>query len=114
MAATQETGIREHECGRQKPFAEQSLLSIKVGENQIEKLRPLAQSGGDRSPFLRWHKERHQVKLPRPIHTLRITINVVGNAVFANDSAGAFAAERKFVPPQAVEQRDKPLPMWPW
>ena len=90
------------------------MRTIDVGENRVEKARALDQALFERAPFFGRDQQRHHVQLPRTIHALRIAVNVVGNAVFANDFSRVFPAGAEFLGREFIDGGDEAAPMFAW
>src|SRR4051812_20392290 len=88
--------IGKNQSRRNQAVSQQTLWSIKIGENQIKKLCALGEASFDRSPFIRWDQQRDHVQFPRAIHSLRITIDIVGHAMLANDAASVLPTSGEF------------------
>src|ERR1017187_6594303 len=58
--------------------------SVDVTHKQIEQVRPLNDAGLDDTPLFRRNQQRNRIDGQRPFYTLRVRINVVGDAVLAD------------------------------
>src|SRR5678815_5232394 len=111
VARPQESWIAENQGRRKRAGAEQFLRPENICEDQVEKSRALDQPAFNRAPFLSGDEQRDNVQLPRTIHPLRITINVVGDAVFANDSPGILRPDGKLFRSKLLQGTPELLPM---
>ncbi len=53
------------------------------------------------------------VELPRPVHAARVAVDVVGDAVFADEVACLFPAPRQFADAEGVQPLNEGLPVRP-
>src|SRR5664279_2851752 len=79
---------------------------VDVTQKQIEQVRPLRDSCLDDTPFVRRDKQRYGIDCQWPVYTLRVGVNVVGNAVLADSTFRALPAARQFVGPDLLERFD--------
>ena len=78
---------------------------------RFSKSGPLHQRGGQRLPLARRHQQRHGVELPGAFAGQRVGVEVVGDAVFVDQTLGGFPAAAQFGRPHRVERGHELLPM---
>ena len=93
-ARPQKRRIRKHQFGGQQPFAQQALLPVQIGKNQVEQRRSLDDACLDGLPLGRLHHQRDRIERPGARGALRIAIDVVGNAVVVDEPAAFLPAAR--------------------
>src|SRR5258706_10458237 len=76
-------------------------------------MRPLAQAGCNRLPFVCRQQQWNHVQFPRTVHSLRITIYIVRDAVVSDDSAAVIPPRRQFVATQFFQPGKECFPMRP-
>ena len=108
-------GMREHELGRQQALAQQPLRAVEIGEDRVRAARARCASAARRSRATRRPRcsERDRVELPRPVHAARVAVDVVGDAVLADQPPRrAPSAARSSARPERVERaRRSALPV---
>ena len=70
--------------GRDGAALEQLLLAVDVGQHLVEQLGPLGDAGFDLFPLAGREQQRQWVNFPRPVGTLGVGVDVVGDAVLAD------------------------------
>ncbi len=86
-AGPQKARMTEDQVGWQQAVAEQTLRSVKVGQNSIEHGCPLPDCSLNRGPFTMVQDHWDRIERPWPVGTFGIAINVVGDAVLMNQAA---------------------------
>ncbi|MNO87213.1 hypothetical protein D3C76_786320 [compost metagenome] len=69
--------------GRQQAFTDQLLRPVDIGQHRIEQSCALFNTRRQLLPFGGGQQVRQQVQLPRPVGTLGVGIDIVGDAVLA-------------------------------
>jgi hypothetical protein len=95
VAGAEEPRMREHDLGREALVAEQALRAVEVGKDQVQELGPLLEAGREPPPLGRRHEQRQRVELPRAVGAARVAVDVVRDAVVADQPAGALPALRR-------------------
>ena len=103
VARPEKGGVAEDKRGREEAFAQEALRTVEVSEDEIEECGALFEAGFDVTPFIRRDHQWHHVQFPGPIHALRIAIDVVRDAMLADDPAAVFPANRQFVASEFFE-----------
>ena len=106
-----ESGIGEHQGRREMAAAQQLLRAVKIRQNLVQQMRALYQAGFQRAPLRRRNQERDGIQTPRAVHSERIAIDIVGNAVFPNSLAGDLPTAGKFFAAERGHRSDEPIPM---
>src|SRR5260370_11243255 len=108
---TQECRVGENQ-GRRKPLlVQQTLTIVKVTKNEAEQVGALYQPCLQAAPFLMRNQHGQRVQLPGPFESLRITIDIVGDAVLAQEPPGGVAPGAQFIASQPSQSLDEGLPM---
>ena len=84
----EEAAVAEDHGGRDRAALHQRLRAVKIAEDAVEQLGALLDPRRDAVPFLGRQHERDRVDFPRPVHALRIGVDVVGDAVLADLALG--------------------------
>ena len=92
MTGPQETGIGEDQLRRQQTFAEQRLRAVQVGQDPLQQAGPLDQAGSMELASAEEMSSGNGVELPGPVHAPRVAVDVVGDAVLADELTGLFPA----------------------
>ncbi len=107
-----ESGVGEYQRGGKKAAAKQLLGAVKVRQDVVQQTRALYQARFDLIPFRRRNQERDGIQIPRAVHSERIAVDIVGDAVFPNSLPGDppaadqfFAAERGHRPDESIPVR---------
>ena len=87
------------------------LRPVQVGQDQVEQPGPLDQPGLDRRGVGRRDQERDRVELPGPVHALRVAVDVVGDAVLADQVLGLFPALAQLGQADRLDPPDERLPV---
>ncbi len=111
VTGPQEAGIGKHELRRNQAGLEKLLRTVEVGENGFEQARALDEAGLQCIAFFRLNEHRERIELPGTIEAARIAVDVVGNAVFANQILGFLPAVAKLLVAQILEGRGERLPV---
>ena len=70
-------------------------------------MSPLDDACLDDTPFFGRDQERYGIDGQRPVHALRVGVNVVGDAVLPDSTFRALPAAHQFVSPQGLERINK-------
>ena len=62
-------------------------------------------------PIIRGNEQRHHVQFPRTVHALGIAIDIISDAVLADDAPGVLPTQGKFVAAQPFQGRDEWFPV---
>src|ERR1039457_6223872 len=73
--------------------------------------RALYQARFECIPLRRRNQERDGIQIPRAVHSERIAVDIVGNAVFPNSLPGDLPAAGKFFAAQRGHRTDERIPM---
>ncbi len=112
VTGPQKTGMREDKVRRQQARLQKPLWAVHIGENHFQEPRSLDQRRFKNLGLGRRDKQRNRVQLPGPIQAARVAIDVVRDAVFANELFGFFPAPAQLAQPQSAQGTDKGSPVW--
>ena len=113
MAAPQERRVGVDEFRRHDPLAERVLRSVEVGQERVEHAGPLIDAHLEPLPVdLRDHKW-DRVEHPGPLLAGGVIVNVVGDAVVADQTPGLLPAVGQLGRLPGAEQIDEPFPVGP-
>ena len=96
MTGPQEAGVREHQLRRQRAVLKKPLRAVEVGEDQFEQACPLDEAAFEMSGFGGRDEERDRIELPGAVHAARVAVDVVGDAVLADEVLGFVPAVAEF------------------
>ena len=113
VTGPQEAGVFKDQFRRQKSVEEQALRAVEVVEDRLQKPRPLHQPRFKVRILRCGDQERDGVECPRPGDAARVAVDVVGDAVLADQLAGLVPAARHLAQAEPVECVDEPLPRRP-
>src|ERR1700730_4620761 len=111
MTRPPEAGVREYQSRWNQAAAKQLLWAVKIGQNEVQQSSTLDQSCFHLAPFRRRDHKGNGIQSPRPIHSQRIAINIVRNAVFPNSLPCRFPAAGYFLPAKCRQRIDESVPM---
>ena len=111
MARPPEARVRKNKRRRKQAAMKQPLRSVQIGQNQVEQPGTLDQPRFELVPFRRRDYKRNSIQIPRPIHSQRIAIDVVGDAVFPNALLGRSPAACQFLVAERGQRVDEFVPM---
>ncbi|MNH19666.1 hypothetical protein D3C79_794100 [compost metagenome] len=97
--------------GRQQAFTDQLLRPVDIGQHRIEQSCALFNTRRQLLPFGGGQQVRQQVQLPRPVGTLGVGIDVVGDAVLAQLAGQRGLALGQLRRPAALQVGTQGLPM---
>ncbi len=86
VARPQKIRVAEHELRGHNAFGNEPLRPVEIGHQRVEYPRPLSQAAFDGAPLVGTHYEGQRIQRPGAIGTLRIRVDVVGNAVLYNQA----------------------------
>ena len=95
--ARRKPGLSKTSSGGTWPSRTQAVGAVQVGEHGVEERRALDHRALDLRPLVPVDGERHQIHRPRPRAALRIAVDVVGDAVGANQLLAELPAPRELV-----------------
>ena len=103
--------VREDQPRRQQPLAQQPLRPIEIGEDRVEQPRPLGERRAHRLPLGFGRDQRDGIQLPGPIHSARVAVDVVGDAVLVDQPARGFPTARHLGASHRVERAHEGIPV---
>jgi hypothetical protein len=103
--------MRPQQLGRQETLAQQALRAVEVGQDQVEQLGALRETGFERLPLARREEQRQGIELPGPVRAPRIAVHVVGDAVLAQQPPRQVPSSRQLLRPEARERIGEPGPV---
>ena len=106
-----ESGVGENQRRREKAAAEQLLRAVEIRKDAVQEMRALYQARLEFIPLRRRNQERDGIQIPRAVHSERIAIDIVGNAVFPNSLSGDLPAAGKFFVAERGHGTDEPIPV---
>ena len=112
MAGAQKIRLRKHQRRRKPAGADEFLRTVAVHENFVEQRRALNQSRFEFLPFFGRNDERNRVKLPRTLHTARITIDIVSDALLVDEALAGVRTSFQFCGAEFLQRADQLGKMW--
>jgi hypothetical protein len=106
---TQITGMRQHRHRRDQAARQQFLGAVEIGKHQVQQRRALNQRRLDGAPFLGRDHQRQRIELPGPVQPLIAAIDVVGDAVLADQPQAEIPAAADFFVRQTGQEIEKTL-----
>ena len=84
VCGAQKAAVPEDQRWRDQAVAQQVLVAVNIGKDAVENIRALGDALFDLAPFVRRDQHRQHVQIPGALLALRVGVNVVGHAVFAD------------------------------
>ena len=84
VATAEERRMAEDELGGHHPFFQEMLRAVEIGEEGVEDPQALADPRFDSPPIVRRDDQRDRIEDPRTLPPLGILVDVVGDAVVAD------------------------------
>lgn len=95
-AGTQKTAMVIDEFHGQDALMDQLLFAVYVFEQQVEKSCALGEPGIDEFPVVARDEEGNIVEFPGAVEAIGIAVDIIGDAVFAEEAQGILVAGAHF------------------
>ncbi len=92
MARPEKVGVSERQFRGNRTVRQQLLRSVDIRQQRVEEPRPLRDAEFDLAPFGSGQQDRQRIEHPGAIASLWIGVDIVGYAVFHDQTARQFDA----------------------